>query len=829
MNLPRVLDGGAYTRRLHPISMNVFQSLAPLSTCNMELPPTDSINNLDWVEIPTPDGKVEYYRVANVATDTATGEKSVYLEHGACTLGDILIPETSQKKETSEDSRSGADLVVYPENKTGTISTLLTYILSKQTRWSVGTVAESVAAYTIYMELGDFTLLDCLSSLMQYIPDYQMEFQQISSTDWRINIKARPEVPMCEGRLSRNLKTCDVTYNTANICTRVYSEFLKQFPAYSGGYMDAATVNTYGVHAETMTLNDNLTAAQKVQIIGTYLNRHCTPTLSINISAVELSQITGLTIDKFEVGAVCRVTVPWLNIVEDEVIIDKRYSDCYNTPEDVALTLANATPDLAIAMAAVTSSAGGAGASGRGGAAGLQKQTEKEKKRFETHFQQTDEYFRLLATDTQWDDLGNGTLSSYAQVVINSSAFQTVVSNEREQTNTTITQTADAITANVTEVASGLQSDITEQAGRIDLVVAKKDGQNVIKSAEIIAAINGDESSVLIDADKIGLAGYTVAGDFEVTGSLTGHLYGGVDATGEGEQVLANVGNFTELYYNESVDMGDAFVSVTDGAYVDNVKTVTFTKANGETAPITFSRAITSFNAVGSNGTITITASPQEQDYTLIHAVKSMPVNGQLTANCTSNVYKDSEVAANIVDGITIKLVKNDTNKTVEAQVNNTAIAQLAVSFDEYESAGTVITAVNPTWAFPQVSTGGTVYYTAAEQPTTVYTGTTTVTAISGNGVSCRANMTRYGKGKLYYKISSAASEVGWQSAGDYYWYHSDTEQSAVTRYAAGNSYTVLSGQTLMYGLGDTVIRVGNAEYLYRTRERTDYYVKKST
>lgn len=493
MNLPRVLDGGAYTRRLHPISMNVSQSLAPLSTCNMELPPADSINNLDWVEIPTPDGKVEYYRVANVATDTATGEKSVYLEHGACTLGDVLIPETTQKKTTTEKSASGADLVEYPENKTATIRDMLTYILGKQNRWSVGTVE---ATDTIYMELGDFTLLDCLSSMMQYIPDYQMEFQQDSASDWRINIKARPQIPVCEGRLSRNLKTCDVTYSTANLCTRVYSEFLKDLSGYSGGYMDAATVETYGVHAETMTLNDNLSAAQKVQIIGTYLNRHCRPTISVDISAVELSQITGLPIDKFEVGAVCRIVIPWLNIVENEVIIDKRYSDCYNTPEDVALTLANATPDLAIAMAAVTSSAGGAGASGRGGAAGLQKQTEKEKKRFETHFQQTDEYFRLLATDTQWNELGHGEVTAYSQIV----------------------QTASSVQIVVDDIANSGYSSISALADQVDIKVAKGD---------VATQLTVEMGNVSITNGNLTVAGYVTATSFSSYQASINNIFAG--------------------------------------------------------------------------------------------------------------------------------------------------------------------------------------------------------------------------------------------------------------------------------------------------------------
>lgn len=125
--------------------------------------------------------------------------------------------------------------------------------------------------------------------------------------------------------------------------------------------------------------------------------------------------------------------------------------------------------------------------------------------------------------------------------------------------------------------------------------------------------------------------------------------------------------------------MGNAFVSVTDGAYVDNVKTVTFTKANGETSPITFSRAIASWTAVAGNGAVTMTANPQGQS--LIHVVKPILVNNHIRSNFTSNVYKDEDKASNLVSGIQVNLVANTTNGTVEAQVDDTAVAELPVSF----------------------------------------------------------------------------------------------------------------------------------------------------
>lgn len=515
MEMPRVYDTetGGYTRRLHPISCSVYQSLAPLSTANMELPTTDEIKPFDWVQIFTPDGKSEYYRVASVTTNAVTGDQSVYLEHGACTLGDVLIPDTAVDATTTPTSSHGANLKEYPENKTDTIRNILTYILGKQpspARWSVGTVE---ATDTIYIELGGFSLLSSISSMMQYIPDYQLEFVQTENA-WTVNIKHRPTTALCEGRLSRNLASCDISYNTANIITRVYSDGV------SGGHIDSSNVNVYGLHEETMTMSESLDEAQKVAIIQAYLRNHDHPTVSVTISGVELSQITGLEIDAFKVGAVCRIAIPWLSINEEQVIIDKNYSDCYNFPEEVTITLANATPDLVIAMAAITSTVSGGGGGIGGGLKAEQEQKEKEKKRYETRMEQTDEYFRFLATDTQWDSMGNGTLTGYGQFVLTHDSFQLVIDN----------------------VGSGT----------ID------GGDATITPVTIAGSINEEGSHAYINADHVYIGG---------TQSLTleSKLIG---VTGDLVQIASEVVTIGNSYDDDG--KGNGKVSVSD-VYCDNI------------------------------------------------------------------------------------------------------------------------------------------------------------------------------------------------------------------------------------------------------------------
>lgn len=397
---PRVLVNGEYVRTLHPFDCKVSLSLQPLSTVNMTLPPTDEIANFDWVEIHTPDGQIGYYRVGGISTDTQTGEKSVYLEHGACTLNDILIIDTNKRKTLSYKT---------------TISAILTSLLAGQSRWTVGTVESTD---TIYIEPGGFSIMTAILTMMDSIPDYQLEFVQASQSDWHIDIKQRSRVPVCEGRLSRNLVSCDVDYSTDSICTRVYSDVL------TGGKMDSQNISLYGIHEQTLSINEGLDQTQKNRIAQSFLDAHDHPAVSVSISGIELSQITGLTIDQFKLGTVCRIAIPWLGIVENEVIVEKSYSDPYGEPENVSFSLANATPDLSLMVAAITGGGGGGGGIGSAGAGGL----EGKKNRFETKFEKTNEYLRLIATDTEYDELENGTLTAYGQLVITSTSFQTVVS-----------------------------------------------------------------------------------------------------------------------------------------------------------------------------------------------------------------------------------------------------------------------------------------------------------------------------------------------------------------------------------------------------------------
>jgi len=539
VTLPYVKTGNSI-RRLHPLSCSITLNVKPLSTVRMTLQQTDEISIWEWVTVPVPDGSTIWCQVVTIETDAETGRKDVYLEHGARTLDAATIRRDDGLTKTPYAFKTGNPPVVM------TVSQIMTKILSYQSpaRWTVGTIAQAIAGQAVYMEPEGMSLTTAILTMMESIPAYQANFVQASDSDWHIDIVARPTTVQAEVRLNRNLRSCEISCNASAICTRVWCEGI------TGGKMDSANLSTYGVREETMSLNDSLTTAQKEAIVTAYLAAHDHPIISLSISGYELSQVTGLDIDSLLLGQLCRVAVPWLGVTESEVIVTKTYGDAYNAPDEITVSLADQTPDLSIVVASITGGGGGGGG----------KQKESPLKRFQTKFEQTDELFRLLATDTQWDDMGHGTITAYSQIVQTASSLQSVVSRTGYTTDaffnpshsyavgdivmydgkmyeftaahtgawtgtdvrqitsmySTITQNEQGIETLVAKTgisslgqSETLYSKITQNADSIALVVQGTGSSASIKIAAIVDGIN--QSAVQINASKIYLNGQTIA------------------------------------------------------------------------------------------------------------------------------------------------------------------------------------------------------------------------------------------------------------------------------------------------------------------------------
>lgn len=227
-------------------------------------------------------------------------------------------------------------------------------------------------------------------------------------------------------------------------------------------------------------------------------------------------------------------------------------------------------------------------------------------------FEKTKDYVRLYATDLKATQ--KGLQGDIAQIKVEAKQITSTVQDTKNDLSSMIKQTAGKIRSEVTDKTNNLSSSITQTANRVAIVV---DGGGNIKAAQIVAAINDGSSSVYISANHIDLDGYVKATD------ITANFIAGVLVN---STVLS-----TSYMFTKQLEIGTsgAIVNGFSCALEDGIKALQLVP-NGDTYTLqkkhfysenwenvgSFSRA-TTLTGAWSDGTLTVTASPQGTVYTL--------------------------------------------------------------------------------------------------------------------------------------------------------------------------------------------------------------------
>lgn len=146
-----------------------------------------------------------------------------------------------------------------------------------------------------------------------------------------------------------------------------------------------------------------------------------------------------------------------------------------------------------------------------------------------------------------------------------------------------------------------MSSEITQLADKISLVVTSTNGGNVIDSASIIAAINGDTSSVSINAGKIDLTAYAKSSEvydeaYEAAGDA---IYDGITLTTTNGSTSSTI----RIKHN-GVTIDSASVSFSGVVTFDDLETEGYTTINGAnitTGTISADRISTNIAQVAGN------------------------------------------------------------------------------------------------------------------------------------------------------------------------------------------------------------------------------------
>lgn len=364
-------DSFAEARRLDPSSLAVQHELTPPSVADMTVPlGGGAIPVRGWVRLYTVHGDMGIFRASTADYLYDTDEQRIALVHGICTLSDSIVPQP-----TGEDAET---------QKSGTLSSMLIWLLQQQhaQHWRLGTVAAN--SDTVTVDLNGSDLLTMLLAIMDQVPDYELRYD-MDEHPWTLNVARKQETVTAEGRLTRNLGSVHVSYNDADLCTRVYASAL------SGGYMSADTAGTYGVVSQSLYLDPNTTAADAQRIAARYLEKRKEPAIAVELDAVDLAEATGEPLDALTLGKKFRLALPAYGVTVEQWITGITYSDVYGDPNHLTLTLANRIADLA-QQAAKAETAAKTAATAKQAATSAQQQIIVHS----TKLQKTDKYLKFL-------------------------------------------------------------------------------------------------------------------------------------------------------------------------------------------------------------------------------------------------------------------------------------------------------------------------------------------------------------------------------------------------------------------------------------------------
>lgn len=327
---PRVLDPDLNEeRRLNPVTQSVELTMDPLGTAEIALEDGESVPVRTFIEVYNAKGSCGIYRV-NSPEESYGDSVRLSLEHGICALEDAIIPGDGEI--------------------TGTPRAVLEQIMAHQTTkargqflWTLGAV-EAPDSKEITVEHDGTKTLEMLTKAVEQMDGYMLRYDQ-SGFPWVLSVVKKPEEIVCEGRLSRNIRTIRKVVDDAELITRLYCNALES------EYIDSDTVGTWGIVEGSVTVNDDVLPEDALAFCQRYIENRKNPTVSIEMDADEWFAMTGEELDRFEVGDMCRVSLPEYGAVIEERIVAIRYTDAQGRPEQATVSLANRITDMTLKAA----------------------------------------------------------------------------------------------------------------------------------------------------------------------------------------------------------------------------------------------------------------------------------------------------------------------------------------------------------------------------------------------------------------------------------------------------------------------------------------------
>lgn len=509
IRLPRLLDSNLNeVRRIEPLDGSLFLSMTPLSTATLTLTAEQMIPARSWVEMYNAYGSVGVFRVRSVGNVYGTESSTVELDHAIAEVGDYVCDTTINKSA--------------PLNQA--IAEVFTFYKGNKWRLDTLTFTDGVVVDIAYE-----SVLEGILGLLRQVPEYYLTFN-FNTSPWTVGLAKRGTTVSAEGRLSRNIQEASVSYDDSDLCTRVYVEVDNGNGNTSIVHYDADTIGTYGL-IEYFIPSSGYNAQQAETVALAYLKKHKKPLVAVSITGYDFYVSTGETLDRLEIGKLYRLALPKYGVTVEENITGLDWGHLYSDPDNVDISLAD-VDDPVVAFVKKQQSV----------SRGTSTAIVKKNKEYWTRFDQTDYYIEQVAVHT---DL-NGNILEQAGMSLNAQGVLVYARDNPNQVGSMFKVVSDSITAEVTR-ATGVESGLTGRltvaennitaevtratsaensisgrvtvnSNKVAIVVEERQGQNVIKAASIVTAINEEGSSVAITADHVSITGNTkLSGTLEIS------------------------------------------------------------------------------------------------------------------------------------------------------------------------------------------------------------------------------------------------------------------------------------------------------------------------
>ncbi|WP_071460743.1 phage tail spike protein [Bacillus massilinigeriensis] len=294
---------------------------------------------LNFVEV-TDDMTGEYIGLYRIAPSQTTKDESE----------DEVLYECDHVLSTLMDNV----LFRYHETTNLPTSEVIQFLLEKQTvkHWRLGHC--DFKRYFSYSWENESGLLAPLFSIAEpFDVPYQWTFDT-TSYPWTLNLVVPESEATCELRYGKNLAIIERTVDPTNIVNRIYplgsGEGVNQLTIEKVNgdipYLeDATSIQKYGVLPYVWVDRRYTRPGEMKASAQALLKEWSVPKISYRVKAVDLSVLTGVSIDQLKVGKVVRIIDPDFGVIEARIVSEKK-GDIAGAPDDIELDIANKTEDM---------------------------------------------------------------------------------------------------------------------------------------------------------------------------------------------------------------------------------------------------------------------------------------------------------------------------------------------------------------------------------------------------------------------------------------------------------------------------------------------------